>query len=128
MNGGKITASAPCKTLVYTDFARDVLISGVHIVLNPTVENFIADKHAHSGTKPFPIIHVGGGTTVSTRRTEGLCMYTELGDIGDLAQAHEDVVFDCVVEYKQTPPFMDPVFWDASKRNSATLRARLDRD
>jgi hypothetical protein len=128
MVGGKVSASTPTKSIVYTNFARDVIISGTHIVANTTVENLIADLHAHSGTKPFPIIYIGGGTVISTRRTEGLCIYEELGDIGDDSQVHQNAVIDCMVEYKTTPPFGCAAFIDPARNNTMTLRERLDQD
>lgn len=128
MVGGRITASTPCKSVIFTDFARDVHVAGVRITCNETVENLVCDLHAHSGTKPFPILYIGGGTIVSSRRETGLSMYEELGGASDLAQAHQDAVIDCVVEYKGTEPFACDAFLDPSKRNTMILRARLSQD
>jgi acyl-CoA synthetase (AMP-forming)/AMP-acid ligase II len=128
MVGGKISASTPTKSIFFTDFARDLHVSGVDIVANATVENLIADLHAHSGTKPFPIIYIGGGTKLSTRRPEGISIYEELGDIGDDAQVHQDAVIDIVSEYKTTPPFACAAFLHPDRRNTMVLRARLDQD
>jgi hypothetical protein len=129
MVGGKISASTPTKSIVYTNFARDVHMSGVDIIANTTVEFLIADLHAHSGTKPFPIIYIGGGTKLSTRRTESpFIIYEELGDIGDDAQVHQDAVVDLVTEYKVNIPTACAAFLHPDRRNLMVLRARLDQD
>lgn len=127
IHGGTIQPGA-VDTLIYSDYPRDILIEGTDLQLG-TVSNLVANRYAHSGDKPYPVLVVRA-SRVSSYNNSGLNLYNQLATgSGSTVHAHSDAVYDIgATEYRTTAPFFDVEFTDASKRNTTSIRARPNQE